>query len=102
MFYPLYISKRKTGQFGLFSIQSNPKKELQDSFIPDVDNWIKNIEFDSNVAAEIQKKLYLLGVRHETIFPDLGGFTFDLKVKFNVTSCHIEKKLVMVNNKHSW
>lgn len=93
LFYPPHISKRITGQFGLFSIQSDPTIALQDSFTPDEGNWIKKIEFDSNVAEEIQKKLYLLGVRHETIFPDLDGFTFDLKVKFNVTSCHTVKNL---------
>lgn len=93
IFYPPHITKRITGQFGLFSIQPDPAKELQNIFTFDEGNWIKKIEFNSKVAEEIQKKLYLLGIRHETIFPDLDGFAFDLKVKFNVASCHTVKNL---------
>lgn len=95
LFYPPHISKRITGQFGLFSIQSDPTKELQDTFTANDENWIKKIEFDCNIAEEIQKKLYLLGIRHETVFPDLDGFTFDLKVKFNVANCHTAKNLCL-------
>ncbi len=93
LFYPPHITKRITGQFGLFSIQPEPKEEFQVGFVDDDANWIEKINFDSEVAKQIQKKLYLLGIRHETVFPDLDGFTYDLKVKFNVTSCHTVKNL---------
>lgn len=88
LFYPPHITKRITGQFGLFSIQPNPKMELQDGFEDDFARTITKFTFNCQVAEEIQRKLYLLGIRHETVFPDLDGFTYDLKVKFNVTSCH--------------
>ncbi len=88
LFYPPHITKRITGQFGLFSIQPDPKKELQNGFEDDYARTITKFNFSSEVAKEIQRKLYLLGIRHETVFPDLDGFTYDLKVKFNVTSCH--------------
>ena len=88
LFYPPHITRRITGQFGLFSIQPDPTRTLDDIIVFDEANWIKKIEFNSDAAEQIQKQLYLLGIRHETVFPDLDGFTFDLKVKFNVTSCH--------------
>jgi len=93
IFYPPHITKRITGQFGLFSIQPDPTQELNNIIPANEGNWIKKLEFTCEVAEEIQKKLYLLGIRHETVFPDLDGFTFDLKVKFNITTCHTIKNL---------
>jgi hypothetical protein len=95
IFYPPHITKRITGQFGLFSIQPEPTQELEKAIDTNEANWIQKIEFDSSVATDIQRKLYLLGIRHETVFPDLDGFTFDLKVKFNVTTCHTVKNLCL-------
>ncbi len=93
LFYPPHITRRITGQFGLFSIQADPTKELNEEIEENEGNWIKKIEFSCEIAQQIQKQLYLLGIRHETVFPDLDGFTFDLKVRFNVTSCHTVKNL---------
>jgi hypothetical protein len=93
LFYPPHITRRITGQFGLFSIQPDPTKELNEVIDENERNWIKKIEFSCETAQQIQRQLYLLGIRHETVFPDLDGFTFDLKVKFNVTSCHTVKNL---------
>lgn len=93
LFYPPHITRRITGQFGLFSIQADPTKELNEEIDENEGNWIKKIEFSCETAQQIQKQLYLLGIRHETVFPDLDGFTFDLKVKFNITSCHTVKNL---------
>lgn len=87
LFYPPHVTKRISGQFGLFSIQPDPSKEFQDNFEINQGNYINKIEFDSSVANEIQRSLYLLGIRHESIFPDLDGFTHDLKVKFNLMQC---------------
>ena len=95
LFYPPHITRRITGQFGLFSIQSDPTKELNVEIVENEGNWIKKIEFSWETAQQIQRQLYLLGIRHETVFPDLDGFTFDLKVKFNVTSCHTVKNLCL-------
>lgn len=95
IFYPPHITKRITGQFGLFSIQPNPREELQTGFEDDLDKTITKFTFKCEVAEEIQRKLYLLGIRHETVFPDLDGFSYDLKVKFNVTSCHTSESKCM-------
>lgn len=88
IFYPKHVTKRISSQFGLFSIQPKPSEEFQTNFPKSEGNYITKLEFDSKVASEIQKSLYILGVRHESIFPDLDGFTHDLKVKFNVMQCH--------------
>jgi hypothetical protein len=93
LFYPPHITRRITGQFGLFSIQADPTKELNEEIDENEEHWIKKIEFSCETAQQIQRQLYLLGIRHETVFPDLDGFTFDLKVKFNVKSCHTVKNL---------
>ncbi|MBC7775059.1 MAG: FRG domain-containing protein, partial [Phycisphaerae bacterium] len=88
IFYAAHITSRISGQFGLFSIQPNPQEEFQKNFPGGRDNWIHKIEFNSEVAVEIRKALYILGMRHESIFPDLEGFSFDLKMKFNIMKCH--------------
>ncbi|MGE7774157.1 FRG domain-containing protein [Chitinophaga sp. NPDC101104] len=90
LFYPPHVSPRISGQFGLFSIQPDPKNEFQIGFLDSAyeANELYKIEFSASVAQEIQRALFLLGVRHESIFPDLDGFSFDLKVKFNLASNH--------------
>lgn len=93
LFYPTHVTKRISGQFGLFSIQPDPQKEFQEDFPENEGNWVHKIEFTHEVAMEIQQSLYLLGIRHESIFPDLDGFTYDLKVKFNVMQCHMINKI---------
>lgn len=89
--YAPHITSRISGQFGLFSIQPNPQEEFQKDFPDGYENWIHKIEFEPKVASEIQKALYILGIRHESVFPDLDGFSFDLKVKFNIMQCHTRK-----------
>ena len=88
IFYPPHITKRISGQFGLFSIQPEPTKEFQDGFYNDFGNSITKLQFDKSTADQIQRQLYLLGIRHESVFPDLDGYTQDLKVKFNIMQCH--------------
>lgn len=92
LFYPPHITKRITGQFGLFSIQADPTRELNEEIDENDGNWITKIEFDCETAQQIQRQLFLLGIRHETVFPDLDGFALDLKVKFVVSSCHLIEK----------
>ncbi len=93
LFYPMHVTKRISGQCGLFSIQPDPSKEFHVGFPFSEANSLIRIQFSKKVSSEIQKKLYLLGIRHESIFPDLDGFTYDLIVKFNLTSCHAIDKL---------
>jgi FRG domain len=93
LFYPPHVTKRISGQFGLFTIQPEPEKELYTLLENSKSNSIAKFEFSQNVSEEIQKKLYFLGIRHETIFPDLDGFTFDLKTKFNFGKCHMPQSI---------
>ena len=93
LFYPPHLTERISGQFGVFSIQPDPIKEFQEDFFTNNGNWIHKIEFSQQTAEEIQKCLYLLGIRHESVFPDLDGFTYDLRVRFNVTECHTINRL---------
>lgn len=88
LFIPPHVTNRISGQFGVFSIQPGPEAEFQDTFAEDEGNWIKKIEFSDAVANETQRSLFALGVRHETIFPDLDGFTHDLRVRFQLSDCH--------------
>jgi len=88
IFYPPHITKRITGQFGLFSINSSPENDLISTFNYNGSDWIRKIILKKYIIREIQENLFLLGIRHETIFPDLDGFSFDLKVKFNLKCNH--------------
>lgn len=89
LFYPPHVTKRITGQFGVFSVQPDPTKEFQEGFPQDEKHWIRKLYFSPEVASEVQRSLYLIGIRHETVFPDLDGFTYDLRVKFNLVECQL-------------
>jgi hypothetical protein len=88
LIYPPYIAKRIIGQYGLFSYQPNPNIELQNQLTDNGSTWIRKYEFSASVAKKIQQNLFFLGVRHESIFPELDGISFDLKVKFNISCIH--------------
>lgn len=89
LFYPPHITNRITGQFGLFSIQPKPRKTF-DSQIENAANEIIKLVLSKRASERVLKELYFAGIRHETIFPDLDGFSYDLKVKFNLANCHVK------------
>lgn len=91
LFYPPHVTHRITGQFGVFSVQPDPRLPFNEGFVDGDKNWIRFYHFPVEVAHEIQRKLFLLGVRHETVFPDLDGFAHDLRVRFNFVECHIQE-----------
>jgi hypothetical protein len=39
------------------------------------------------VAIEIQKALYILGIRKGGIYPDFGGFGEDTNIRFSMPDC---------------
>ena len=98
-FYPPHISERVSGQSGLFSIQPNPINEFQEGYENDNENVIEKISFSQEVAEEIQKALYFLGVRQGNLFPDLDGFALDLKTQFSITDCHYKHSKPSSNTK---
>jgi len=89
LFYPPHVTRRITGQFGVFSIQPDPTRKFEEGFCKGENRWITRLRFSAEVAKEIQRSLYLIGIRHETVFPDLDGFTYDLQVKFNLVECQM-------------
>ena len=84
IFFPPNITERISGQAGLFSIQPDPSVE----YIPTNENDLTKYEFDSNIAAEIQSGLFFLGIREDSIFPDLDGFTRGIRTKHAIAECH--------------
>lgn len=84
LFYPPSISNRIIGQFSIFSIQPDPYVPLNRYKYTN----IKKVIIPQNIIKNIQKELYILGIRHETIFPDLEGYSKDIKFKLNLIGCH--------------
>jgi hypothetical protein len=87
IFIPPIITNRISGQSGLFSIQNDPLI----SFDSENEGDLIKYEFNSAVASEIQSGLYFLGVREDSIFPDLDGFTRGIKIKHSITECHYKE-----------
>jgi hypothetical protein len=87
IFFPPHITERISGQAGLFSIQPDPSVE----FRPTYDGDLTKYEFNSTVATEIQSGLYFLGVREDSIFPDLDGFTRGIRTKHAISECHYKE-----------
>ena len=78
------VTNRIAGQGGLFTIQPDPREEFQVGFEKSGHSscWIKKLVFTKEVATQIQKALYVLGVRKGSIFPDLDGFAADTNIRF--------------------
>lgn len=78
------VTNRIAGQGGLFTIQPDPREEFQVGFEKNKDQsrWIRKFVFTREVALEIQKSLYVLGVRKGSIFPDYDGFAADINIRF--------------------
>lgn len=78
IFHAPHLSERITGQSGLFTIQSDPQRELD---YPGIEQHIHKITFSSKTAISIQKSLYYLGIRQGLLFPDLDGIAKDIKTE---------------------
>lgn len=90
IFLPPHVTRRITGQGGLFTIQPDPTEELQHSFESEHEKrWIKLYRFDTDLVREIQRTLHLLGIRRSMLFPDLDGVAREIKVRHNLSNCYI-------------
>ncbi|MBK8245404.1 MAG: FRG domain-containing protein [Saprospiraceae bacterium] len=89
LFYPPSISNRISGQFGLFSIHTNPFIPFEE-LLNETDDQLLKFTLSKKVSERVLRELYFSGIRHESIFPDLDGFSYDLKVKYNLAECHIK------------
>lgn len=82
--YSPVVTNRIAGQGGLFTIQPDPREEFQIGFERNGNSsrWVHKLTFSKPVAIEIQKALYVLGIRKGSIFPDLDGFAADTNIRF--------------------
>ncbi|CAG5071545.1 hypothetical protein DYBT9623_03545 [Dyadobacter sp. CECT 9623] len=89
--YAPTVTNRIAGQGGVFTIHPDPRIELQYEFEEEGSEstrWIHKLSFSSDVAFKIQRALYFLGIRKGSIYPDLDGFSSDIKIRFGVGDCH--------------
>jgi hypothetical protein len=91
IFYPPQVSNRITGQSGIFSISNEPTKEFSIEYDKRFPDDIIKYEFDKEVSKEIQRGLFFLGVREDSIFPDLDGFTRRIKASMAMSDCHLKE-----------
>ncbi len=89
LFFPPHVSPRISGQAGLFSIQPNPSEEFQVGFEACDYRWIRKFTFSGAVATQMQKELYLLGVRQSLLYPDLDGFALEIKMRREFSDCYV-------------
>ena len=90
--YSPVVTNRISGQAGLFTIHTDPREEFQTNFEDRAGGarWIHKLEFSKEVATEIQRTLYFLGIRKGSIYPDIDGFANDTKIRFAIADCHTE------------
>jgi len=90
--YSPVVTNRIAGQAGLFTIHIDPREEFQKKFEYEEGGarWIHKLEFSHEVATEIQRALYFLGIRKGSIYPDIDGFANDTKIRYAISDCHTE------------
>jgi hypothetical protein len=86
--YPPHIAPRIAGQSGVFTVQPDPAVELESPKDERIPEDIVKIEFDAAVAHEIQKRIFLLGIREHMLFPDLDGFARGIKIHTELAELH--------------
>jgi hypothetical protein len=93
LYIPPHLTARIPGQGGLFSIQPDPRREFQLDFETEKKPYreIKKFIFSAEIIPKLQKDLYLLGIRHGLLFPDLDGFSVELRQRHNLSECHISQ-----------
>lgn len=89
--YAPVVTNRIAGQGGLFTIHKDPRQEFQTGFEDGGARWIDKLVFSKEIGEKIQKTLFFLGIRKGNIYPDLDGFTGDIKIRFATGDCHIPK-----------
>jgi hypothetical protein len=78
VFYTPFLTNRISGQAGLFSTYPGPTAEFD---YPGFKESLQVITFNQELAIEIQRKLYKLGIRESILFPDLDGIANDIKTE---------------------
>lgn len=88
--FPKHISNRISGQFGLFSIHPNPCEPFNESIVLENCDFIEKIIIPKAIVSDVRNKLYILGVRNESIFPNLDGYSSDFITRLNIQECSSE------------
>lgn len=91
IFFHKNITNRLIGQHGLFSIHPKPNEPFNNGLDDYKCDGIRKIIIPKDLVKDTFEKIYALGVRHETIFPDLDGYSHDITTTFNLVKCHISE-----------
>lgn len=88
--FPPDVSPRVSGQSGVFTTQPDPEVEFTtDGGDPDVfPNPVEKLLISKRVATDIQRRLFVLGIREHMLFPDLDGFARSNRIQFQLADCH--------------
>jgi hypothetical protein len=92
LYTPPYLSPRIPSQGGVFTVQPDPTRPM-DEQLPspkekDDEDDLKQFVILKEKISEIQQGLYLLGIRHGRLFPDMDGHAMELKMRHNLADCH--------------
>jgi FRG domain len=87
-YIPPSDNPRVSSQLGLFSIHERYRENLLDQDL--TKNGISIYKFLIPIEAieKIQKQLYLFGIRHGVLFPDLDGFSYEHRLRHNFVESH--------------
>ena len=77
LFSPPHVTPRLRAQHGVFTIQSDPNKPL-DQLVPR--KRVRKFRIPYDARDTIRRELRLFGFSHETIFPDLEGLSKHLQI----------------------
>lgn len=77
LYSPPHVSERITGQSGVFTIQQDPMKPLNESLKK---GRVRKYLIPYEAREELRKELRLFGMHHASIFPDLDGLSNYLQI----------------------
>lgn len=89
-YIPPADNKRVASQLGLFSTHQNFKEDLLEQDLVGRNVDVIKFVIPRESVLNIQKDLYLIGIRHGMLFPDLDGFAFELKSRHNFQESHLK------------
>jgi FRG domain len=96
LYSPPHLSPRIPNQRGIFSIQPDPQRPMEEQLpksLNDSDEFdLKKIVIPKNVIYQIQKQLYLLGIRHGSLFSDIDGHAAELKMRHHFACSHTHRE----------
>lgn len=85
IFRPKVVSRRISAQVGVFTVHYINKdgEIIRFESHKDFKHKLTKVEIDGNYFAKIRDNLYVLGINHFTLFPELDGFCKLLEWRFS-------------------